>query len=67
MQNKYLQETPKDKGIMYTIILKDKTAFVTQWYEYENNWNDDLMFMVIYGLQYSTDGKTWINFDIDHL
>ena len=52
---------------MYTIIMKDKTVFITQWYEYENNWNEDLMLMIIHGLQYSVNGKDWINIEIDHL
>jgi len=48
---------------MYHIILKNKTGFISN---FQPNWNDDY-FMIIFGLQYSTDGKTWINFEIEHL
>lgn len=52
---------------MYTIIFKDNTVAISQWYEYENNWNEELMLMIIHGIQYSTDGLNWINMQIDHL
>ena len=42
----------------HLIIMKDKTAFTTRWYSYENCWSDDV-FCVIYGGSITFDGVNW--------
>jgi hypothetical protein len=53
----------------YTVILKDKTVFNTNWYDYENNWDSQYWFIIINNItsQYSIDGYTWYDIEDDHL
>jgi len=53
----------------YTVILKDKTVFYTEWYEFENNWNDEFHFIIVDNIsgQYTTDGQNWLAIEDDHL
>lgn len=53
----------------YTVILKDKSVFYTNWFDADNNWNDDCHFMVInnYTLCYTTNGYDWKDIEEDHL
>lgn len=53
----------------YLIILKNNTCFYTSWYDYENNYNPEIMFMIIdiYEHKYSIDGKTFLEIKEDHL
>lgn len=53
----------------YTIILRDESAFMTDWYTYENNWSEDHMICVIDNVRdkISFDGKTWKDIEYDHL
>lgn len=53
----------------YLVTMNSNPPFLTKWFEYENHW-DDGKGMVIYDLQnltYTTDGKTWLPIEIDHL
>jgi hypothetical protein len=51
----------------YTIILKDKSVFYTDWYDYKRHWTDEKYFMIINNIscQYSTNGEGW--FDIEDI
>lgn len=53
----------------YTIILQNKTVAYTDWFDYDNNWNDDFHFVIINNIshQYTTNGKDWIDIQDDHL
>jgi len=52
----------------WLIILKDKTVFNTEWYDYENNWSDEyLMVIHLPHGKVSTDGKTFTDIQVDHL
>ncbi|WP_396197407.1 hypothetical protein [Flavobacterium sp.] len=55
--------------MIYTMILKDKTVFHTNWYDFDNNWNDEYCFMILNNIrsQYSIDGENWIDIEDDHL
>ena len=52
----------------YLIIFKNKTAFYTKWYEYDNHYSDE-MTCVVDRLKdlISFDGITWIEIEDDHL
>lgn len=52
----------------YLVILKYKTAFITDWYQYENHWTDEVF--CIYDRLMSKityDGQVWQGIDEDHL
>lgn len=52
---------------MYLITIPNEPPFVTTCYDFTNNFVDG---MVVYNLitkQYSYDGKTFIDIEIDHL
>lgn len=51
----------------YLVILKDKSAFMTDWYTYENCWSEDCMICVIDNVRdkISFDGKTWKDIEYD--
>ena len=53
----------------YIIVCKDNTAFYTNWYDYENNWNADTIYCVldVYCDKVTFDGKKWGEIDEDHL
>ena len=53
----------------YTIIFQDKTVAYTDWFDADNNWNDDIHFVIINNIshQYTTNGKDWIDIQDDHL
>ena len=53
----------------YLITTEGSSPFLTAWFDPENNFNPDLK-MVVYDLMkrvYTTDGKTWLDIEIDHL
>lgn len=53
----------------YLITANEMNPFLTNWYDYENHYRDDLN-MVVYDLIkciYTTDGKTWFSIVEDHL
>lgn len=54
----------------YLVTTKDAHApFLTDWFDPENHFNPDLD-MVVYDLaknEYTTDGKTWQEIEVDHL
>ena len=54
----------------YLITTKDvKSPFITEWFDDENNFNPDVE-MIVYDLsknEFTTDGKTWYDIEIDHL
>lgn len=43
--------------------------FLSQWYEYENHYNEDLGMVVydFYKFIYTTNGKEWQPIKVDHL
>ena len=51
---------------MYLIICKDNSAFYTDWYQYQNHWNDGI-FCIVCGYEVTFDGKTWEKIESDHL
>ena len=54
----------------YLVTTKEAYApFLTEWFDYENHFNPDLG-MVVFDLlncKYTTDGKNWVDINIDHL
>lgn len=52
----------------YLVIMKDKTAFMTDWYTNENCWTEDV-FCVVDTIKelVSFDGKSWVEVEHDHL
>ena len=54
--------------MQYMVIMKDHTAFMTDWYTHENCWNDDILCVVdTIKEQVTFDGKQWIEPECDHL
>ena len=53
----------------YIIIFNDQSCFYTSWYDYENNYNPDVMFMIVdvYEHKYSINGKDFLDIPEDHL
>ena len=53
----------------YTVILQDKTLFYTNWFSYDNDWNEEQHFLIINNIshQYTTNGLDWIDIEDDHL
>lgn len=55
---------------MYLVILKDKTNFITTWYEKECHWSDDIYCVVkllSQGEYISFDGENFERVEYDHL
>ena len=54
----------------YLITTKEiQSPFLTDWFEPENHFNSDVG-MIVYDLhknQFTTDGKTWKEIEVDHL
>ena len=51
---------------MYIVICKDNSAFRTDYYRYENHWNDGIYCIISnYGITF--DGQTWEEIEQDHL
>lgn len=53
----------------YLIITKDNQPFYTDWFDYENLYNSDVMTCIfdLYKGVHTFDGKTWIETTVDHL
>jgi hypothetical protein len=53
----------------YTVVLKNKEVFYTDWYDFENNWTDENYYLVINNIscQYTKNGQDWIDIQDDHL
>lgn len=52
----------------YLVIMKDKTAFMTDWYTNENCWTDEIFCVVDNTKELVTfDGKSWTEVEYDHL
>lgn len=53
----------------YLVICKDHSAFWTNWYTYENMWNDGTInYIVDVALDKITfNGKDWQEIEYDHL
>lgn len=51
----------------YLIIGKDFEPFLTNWYGFENNYNEGMTIFNLLASTYSTDGFTWKEIEIDHL
>ena len=54
--------------MQYLVIMKDKTMFMTNWYNYENCWNNKI-FCVVDTIQDTVtyNGKDWTDIDCDQL
>ena len=53
----------------YLITTNSEEPFLTEWYDHENHFNEELE-MKVYDLsnsRYTDDGKTWKPIVIDHL
>lgn len=53
----------------YLITTTTHAPFLTEWYDFENHFNQDLG-MVVYDLlnqKYTNNGYTWFEIQIDHL
>lgn len=54
--------------MIYTIILKDRSAFMADWYSFENNWSDEIFCIIDNARGKITfDGLEWETIDHDHL
>jgi hypothetical protein len=52
----------------YLIIYQDRTAFYTDYYDYENFWSDEIICVIDNMSDKITfDGKTWKDIEYDHL
>ena len=53
----------------YLIITKDKKAFYTNWFDFENFYNPDVMYCIIHMLkgEITFDGQNWELIEEDHL
>ena len=52
----------------YVIILRNREAFYTNWFDPDMNWCPDILCAVDYlGDRMTFDGKTWIDITYDHL
>ena len=49
------------------VVCKDKTAFETCWYSYENCWNDNIMCIINDTNFITFDGIHWKEIKEDHL
>lgn len=52
----------------YMVIMKDRSAFMTDWYTHENCWSDEIFCVVDTIKELVTfDGKEWNEVEHDHL
>lgn len=53
----------------YLVITKNNDPFYTNWYEYDDFWNSELMYCIFDLAKgvHAFDGKTWIETEEDHL
>lgn len=53
---------------MYFVVCKDNSAFYTNWYQFENHWNDGIHCVINIGaFKITFDGETWEDIETDHL
>lgn len=54
---------------LITFTNKENKPFMSQWYEAENHFNEELGMVVfdLYKFTYTTNGKDWEPIQIDHL
>ncbi len=52
---------------MNYLILRDGEAFYTNWFDYENNYNDGMVVFNLLTDTYTTDGINWKEIEQDHL
>lgn len=54
--------------MIYTVILKDSSAFMTDWYSFENNWSDEIFCIIDNARDKITfDGLEWEIIERNHL
>lgn len=54
--------------MIYTVILKGRTAFKTNWFSYENSWSDEILCMIDNARDKITfDGQEWKFIEHDSL
>lgn len=54
--------------MIYTVILKDSSAFMTGWYSFENNWSDEIFCIIDNARDKITfDGLEWEIIERNHL
>lgn len=53
----------------YLIITKDNKPFYTNWFDYENLYNPDVITCVfdLLNLKHTFDGLNWVDTEIDNL
>ena len=51
----------------YLITEKGKSPIFTNWYDYENNYNEGMVVYDLINCKYTIDGINWIEIEIDHL
>lgn len=52
---------------MQYLVLHNNKAFYTNWYNYENNYNDGMVVFSLLTDTYTTDGINWEEIEEDHL
>ena len=53
--------------MIYLIIPKETNPFLTEWYEYENNYTKGMVIIDFHSLTYSKDGINFYSIETDHL
>lgn len=54
--------------MIYTVILKDRSAFMSDWFSYENNWSDEVFCVINNARDKITfDGIEWEIIERDSL
>lgn len=51
----------------YLITGNNFEPFLTEWYDYENNYDNGMTVYDLVNLKYSTNGKDWCDIEEDHL
>lgn len=55
--------------MLYLVTTSNDKPFLTKWFDFENHWIPNVH-MVVYNLstnEYTSNGVTWNNIEIDHL
>lgn len=51
----------------YLITHPENEPFITEWYDYENNYEKGMVIYDLVKFYFTTDGKTWKEINQDHL
>jgi hypothetical protein len=62
------EKSSRNEAMIYTVILKDHSAFMSDWFSYENNWSDEVFCVIDNARDKITfDGIEWEFIERDSL